>query len=74
MKAPVFHGFLLHVCVFEVKKADFAHLVEVMRLHEFTEASSFLGVEIFHHVASEISMVTLEGSIEEQGSFLLQNV
>ena len=57
--------------VFEaVKQADFAHAVEAMRLHEVTERSRFEGVEIFHVVASEISITTLGRSIEQQGSFM----
>ena len=43
-----------------------------MRLHEITERSSLEGVEIFNVVGSQISSSTLDGSIEEQGSFLLK--
>ena len=64
---------LVFYVVFEaVKQADFAHAVEAMRLHEVTERSRFEGVEIFHVVASQISSSTLDGSIEQQGSFLLK--
>ena len=41
-----------------------------MRLHEITERSSLEGVEIFNVVGSQISSSTLDGSIEQQGSFL----
>ena len=53
-----------------VRRADFAHALEVMRLHEDTERFPLEGVEIFHAVASEISISTLGRSIEQQGSFM----
>ena len=52
-----------------VEKADFAHAIETMKLHERTESSSLEGVDIFHGVANQISMSSLNEIIEKQGFF-----
>ena len=52
-----------------VEKADFAHAIETMKLHELTENSSLEGVDIFHGVANQISMSSFNEVIEKQGFF-----
>ena len=52
-----------------VEKADFAHAIETMKLHERTESVSLEGVDIFHGVANQISMSSLNEIIEKQGFF-----
>ena len=52
-----------------VEKADFAHAIETMKLHERTESVSLEGVDIFHGVANQNSMSSLNEIIEKQGFF-----